>query len=98
MDNVVLINPFEVPKGKESQALEFWKRVARFMQKQPGFVSTRLHQSVVPWAKFHLINIAEWKSAADFEKAVNSEEFKELTKPYMEVFPHFPGLYRLVER
>jgi heme-degrading monooxygenase HmoA len=44
---VILINPFWVPKGKEDEALAFWDRVADYMGKQPGFISTRLHRGVV---------------------------------------------------
>lgn len=35
--SVALINPFEVPEGKEEEALAFWERVAEYMRKQPGF-------------------------------------------------------------
>jgi len=93
--SVTLINPFEVPKGKEEEALAFWDRVADYMRKQPGFISTRLHKAVVPWARFYLINIAEWQSVERFETATSTEEFKKLTEPYMEVFPHYPGLYEV---
>lgn len=93
---VILINPFEVPKEKEDEALAFWERAAEYMRKQPGFLSTRLHRAVVPWARFHLINVAEWESVAHFEAAINSDEFKRLTQPYMEIFPHYPGLYEVV--
>ena len=34
--------------------------------------------------------------AIAFGAAVNSEEFKKLTEPYMKVFPHYPGLYDVV--
>ena len=51
---------------------------------------------VVPWARFQLINVAEWESAEHFEAAINSEAFKKLTGPYMEIFPHYPGLYEVV--
>jgi heme oxygenase (mycobilin-producing) len=94
--SVTLINPFEVPEGKEDEALAFWERVADYMKAQPGFVSTRLHKAVVPWARFHFINVAEWQSIEHFEAAIGSEEFKNLTEPYMELFPHFPGLYEVV--
>lgn len=93
---VILINPFEVPTGKEDEALAFWERAAEYMRQQPGFLSTRLHRAVVPWARFHLINVAEWESVAHFEAALNSEEFKRLTQPYTEVFPHYPGIYEVV--
>lgn len=94
--SVTLINPFEVPQGKEDEAMAFWERVADYMRAQPGFVSTRLHRAIVPWARFHLINIAEWQSEEDFQKAISTEAFKALTEPYMAVFPHFPGLYEVV--
>ena len=93
---VILINPFEIPEEKEDEALAFWERAAEYMRKQPGFLSTRLHRAVVPWARFHLINVAEWESMAHFEAAINSDEFKRLTQPYLEVFPHYPGLYEVV--
>lgn len=93
---VILINPFEIPQGKEEDALAFWERVADYMRSRPGFISTRLHRAIVPGARFQLINIAEWESAEHFEAAINTEEFKRLTEPYMQVFPHYPGLYEVV--
>lgn len=94
---VVLINPFEVSEGKEEDALSFWEKVADYMRKQPGFISTRLHKAVVPWARFHLINVAEWESIDHFESVMNSEEFKNLVGPYMKKFPHYPGLYEVIK-
>ena len=94
---VVLINPFEVPEGIEEDALAFWEKVADYMRKQPGFISTRLHKAVVPWARFHLINVAEWESIDHFESVMNSGEFKDLVGPYMKKFPHYPGLYEVIK-
>ena len=95
--SVILINPFEVPKGKEDEALAFWEEVADYMRKQPGFISTQLHRAIVPWARFQLVNVTAWSSVAHFEAAINSEEFKNLTDPYMDIFPHYPGLYGVVK-
>jgi heme oxygenase (mycobilin-producing) len=39
---VTLINPFEVPKGKEDDALAYWERCDAIMKKAPGFISTHL--------------------------------------------------------
>jgi heme-degrading monooxygenase HmoA len=94
--SVILINPFDVPEGKEEEALAFWELGADFMRKQPGFLSTQLHKAVVPWAHFKLINVAEWESIEHFNAAGNSSEFKDLTEPYKELFPHYPGLYEVV--
>jgi heme-degrading monooxygenase HmoA len=43
--SVILINPFEVHERKEHEALALWETAAEFFRKQPGFISTRLHQS-----------------------------------------------------
>lgn len=96
MPTVTLINPFEVPKGKEEAALKMWEKAAEFMKKQPGFVSTRLHRALSPEARFHLINVAEWESAENFQAAINSAEFKKLTEGAMEDFPHYPALYEVI--
>ncbi|MFZ5448635.1 MAG: antibiotic biosynthesis monooxygenase family protein [Thermodesulfobacteriota bacterium] len=96
MSRVVLINPFEVPKGKEEECLAFWEKAAAYMKRQPGFISTRLHRALSSEARFHFINIAEWESAAHFQAAVGSEEFQQLIKPYMERCPHYPGLYEVI--
>jgi hypothetical protein len=36
---VILINPFEVPEGKEEDALAFWEKATDFMRLQPGYIS-----------------------------------------------------------
>jgi heme-degrading monooxygenase HmoA len=61
--SVVLINPFEVHEGKEHEVLALWDVAAAFFKKPPGFISTRLHRAIVPWARFYLVNVAEWESA-----------------------------------
>ncbi|MHB9073042.1 MAG: antibiotic biosynthesis monooxygenase family protein [Desulfobaccales bacterium] len=96
MSPVVLINPFEVPRGKEGECLAFWERVAKHMKGQPGFISTRLFRALSPEARFHFINIAEWESAGHFQAAHEGEEFRQLVEPFMEVCPHYPGLYEVI--
>ena len=96
MSKIILINPFEVPAGREDECLAFWERAAEYLRRQPGFIFTRLHKAVSPEARFHFINVAEWESAEHFQTAIESEAFKELTAPYMEIFPHYPGLYKVI--
>jgi heme-degrading monooxygenase HmoA len=96
MAKVILINAFEVQPGREDECLAFWEEAAEYMRRQPGFISTRLHRAIVPETRFPLINMAEWESAAHFETAVNREEFQQLIAPYMEMCPHYPGLYEVV--
>jgi heme-degrading monooxygenase HmoA len=92
MERPVLINPFEVPPTRE-EFLRGWERAAEYMRQQPGFVSTRLHQALVPDARFGFINIAEWESPAHFRAAIDSDEFRSLAANGP---PNFPSLYRVV--
>lgn len=93
--SVILINPFEVPEGKEEEALAFWEQAADVMRNSPGFISTRLHRAISPNARFLLINMAEWESPEHFQAAIESDAFKKATEGSMEAFPHFPGLYEV---
>jgi heme-degrading monooxygenase HmoA len=58
MDHVTLINPFEVPVGREDESVERWKQAADYLRQQEGFISTRLHQSLDPQAAFRFVNVA----------------------------------------
>jgi heme-degrading monooxygenase HmoA len=107
---VTLINPFEVPEGREQEALKDWEAAAVYLRQQPGFISTNLHQAVSPGAKFHFnlhqavspgakfhfINVAKWESAEAFQAAVTSAEFQALIKSTVENFPHYPALYEVI--
>jgi heme-degrading monooxygenase HmoA len=96
MSHVILINPFEVAPGREDECLEMWERAAAFMRQQPGFRSTRLHRSILPGARFHFINVAEWDSVETFRQAIGSEQFQRITAGSQVAFPHHPGLYEVI--
>ena len=55
MSNVILINPFEVPEGKEEACLAIWEAAAEYMRKQPGFISTKLHRALSSDVRFILL-------------------------------------------
>ena len=96
MGKVILINPFDVPNGREEECLKAWEKAAAYMRSQPGFISTKLHRAISPDARFHFINVAEWESPDLFQAAINSEQFRRLTAGTQEAFPHYPGLYEVV--
>ncbi len=93
MDGVILINPFEVPEGKEDAFVARWQDAAAYLRQQEGFVSTRLHRSLDPSTRFTFVNVAVWESAQHFRRAVSSPQFREMagTMP----FPSHPALYRI---
>ncbi|MEM9634394.1 MAG: antibiotic biosynthesis monooxygenase family protein [Pseudomonadota bacterium] len=66
---VTLINAFEVPADQIEETILFWEKARDFLQTQPGYISTRLHQSLSSDAKFQLVNIALWESPEAFQSA-----------------------------
>ncbi len=93
MDGVVLINPFEVPAGREDEFVARWQEAADYMRRREGFVSTRLHQSLDPAAAFRFVNVAVWQSPEHFRRAVGTPEFQELVRRMP--FSGHPALYRI---
>ena len=96
MANVIVINPFEVPEGKEEQALETWDTFAEYFHKQPGYVSARLHRAIGPDARFHLVTVAEWESPDHFVAALKHPELQEIAEAATDHSPNYPGLYEVI--
>ncbi|MEJ2143413.1 MAG: antibiotic biosynthesis monooxygenase [Gammaproteobacteria bacterium] len=96
MENITVINPVEVPEGRENEALEMWEAFAEYFRKQPGYISTKLHKALNPDAKFHFINIAEWESADAFQAAISNPELMDVAKNLPDDIPHYPGIYEVI--
>ncbi len=94
MQTVILINPFEVLAGEEEQFLQEWHKAAEHLRHAPGFLSTRLHESVDPQAKFRFVNVAEWESPQHFQAAMRTEAFQQIRQKMP--FPAYPALYRVI--
>ncbi len=95
--HVTLINVFDVPEGAIDRTIEMWRKSRDFLQTQPGYVSTALHQSIGQGAKFALINVAIWESAKDFQAASAAMRAK-MGAPVIEGLSFTPGLYKVIER
>lgn len=94
MPNTILINVFEVPEGQEEEFLKHWQAAAALMRNAPGFISTRLHQSLDPGAVFRFVNVAEWESAEHFRQAIGAADFQEVARRMP--FTSRPALYRII--
>ncbi|MBV7440020.1 antibiotic biosynthesis monooxygenase [Weeksellaceae bacterium TAE3-ERU29] len=92
---VTLINPFEVPAGKLDASIQYWEACRDFLKQQPGYVSTKLHQSLKDDATFQLVNIAVWESPEGFMKATTKMR-KELGVPPVEGLKPHPSLYKMI--
>jgi len=94
MSPIVLINPFEVPQGQEEAFIKGWREAAEQLRQAPGFLSTRLHESLDPQARFRFINVAEWESPQHFQAAMSSEAFQQMRRHMP--WTAYPALYRVV--
>lgn len=96
-DAVVLINAFTVPSEKLDETIAMWEQARDFLQEQPGYISTALHQSVSPIARYRLINVAQWESVEAF-KAATEKMRTEADLPRVEGVVAHPDLYTIVRR
>jgi heme oxygenase (mycobilin-producing) len=94
MQPVTLINPFEVPAGEEERFLKAWHEIDQHLRRAPGFLSTRLHESLDPQAKFRFINIAQWESPQHFQAAISTEAFRQFFVAMP--FTAYPALYQVI--
>ncbi len=99
-DQVILINPFKVPKGKFEESIKYWESHRDFMQKQSGYISTKLHQaredqSFLGEATYQLINIAVWESQEALNSAAQKMRY-ELGGVNVEGLTGNPALYQII--
>ena len=77
---VVLVNIFDVAEEDIPALLKAWEIDANWMKKQPGYISTQLHQGIAGSTVF--MNYAIWDSVEDFRNAFNHPDFQETLQAY----------------
>jgi heme-degrading monooxygenase HmoA len=77
---VVLVNIFRVDEADVPALLKAWAHDAEWMKRQPGFISTQLHQGIA--GSTVLMNYAVWESVSHFRDAFNHPEFKQALAQY----------------
>jgi heme oxygenase (mycobilin-producing) len=92
---VTLINAFEVPAADAADFIAGWERTRDYLEQQPGYIDTALQQAFAPDAEFQFVNVAHWRSAEDFAKALGSPGFREAAVGLAQ-YPSHPSLYRTV--
>jgi heme-degrading monooxygenase HmoA len=92
---VILINPFTVPVGKVEEAIVLWEAGRDFLAQQPGYISTKLHESLSTDASYQLINVAEWESIETF-KAATTKMRALPDLPLVEGVSSAPQLYDVI--
>ena len=92
---LVLINAFEVAEGNDDEFVAAWQPAREFLETQPGYAGTTLHQTVSPDSEFRFVNVARWQTAQEFQAAVTSDAFRAAAAGLAQFRSH-PGLYRVV--
>jgi len=67
---ITLINVFTVPLEESERFLEFWRRRARIMAAQPGFVRARMYRAVHDHTELRFITVAEWADEKSLDDAL----------------------------
>lgn len=91
---VVLINLFTLDPADEAAMLDAWTDDARFMQRQPGFISTQLHRALGEGCAY--LNQAVWDSNASFRAAFSHPDFQAKLANYPSSVIASPHLFEKV--
>lgn len=91
---IVLINQFNADPADADRLLEAWGDDARFMRRQPGFISTQLYRGAAGSGAF--VNVAVWESAPALGAAFRSPEFQAGIGRYPESTVAAPHVFETV--
>jgi heme-degrading monooxygenase HmoA len=92
---VTQITVVEAEPGKQAEALELMTQRARFMARQPGFVSISLHRSL---DGRRIVNYVQWQSRELLSKAHQAPEFRKEWRHFDDVTEDIdPHLYEVAE-
>jgi len=91
---VVLVNIFTLDKADEPALLQAWQDDAKFMKRQPGFISTQLHRAIGDGTTF--LNYAVWESTAHFRAAFTNPEFQSKLSRYPASAVATPHLFQKI--
>ena len=91
---VVLVNVFTLDTADEDALLQSWQDDAKFMKRQPGFISTQLHRAIGESPTY--LNYAVWESTARFRAAFMHPEFLAKISRYPTSVVATPHLFQKV--
>ena len=91
---VILVNVFQVAEADIPALLKAWETDANWMKKQPGYISTQLHQAIGGSTLF--LHYAVWESVAHFRAAFNHPDFKSSLEQYPSSTIASPHLFKRI--
>jgi heme-degrading monooxygenase HmoA len=91
---VTQITTVDVDPDKQDEVLKLMSERARFMSRQPGFVSISLHRSR---DGAHVVNYVQWRDRKSLEAAHHSPEFRKKWPEFGKIAGEIdPSLYDVV--
>src|SRR5947207_12759145 len=92
---VTQITVIEAEPGKQQEALSLMAERARFMARQPGFVSISLHRSL---DGRRIVNYVQWKTRGLLQQAHQSPDFRKASRKVDDFTDQIdPHLYEVTE-
>jgi heme-degrading monooxygenase HmoA len=92
---VTQITTVKMNPGNQDEVISLMKERARFMARQPGFVSISLHRSE---DGSHVVNYVQWTDKAKLAAAHHSAEFRKKWPRFGELVQDVePSLYDVVQ-
>jgi len=89
------ITIIEAEPGKQDEALSIMTERARFMSRQPGFISFSLHRSL---DGRRIVNYIQWETAELLQAAHQSDEFRKRWNQFEAATDEIdPNLYEVAE-
>ena len=96
---VTQITVVDSEPGKQDEALSLMEERAKFMARQPGFVSISLHRSL---DGRRIVNYVQWQNRELLEKAHKSPEFRKewgrFDKLTDDIDPHLYEVAKVVDK
>src|ERR1043166_37814 len=92
---VTQITVIEPDQGKQAEALALMTERARFIARQPGFISISLHRSL---DGRRIVNYVQWRSREQLQAAHRSPEFRKEWRHFDQVAEDIdPHLYEVAQ-
>lgn len=92
---VTQITIVEAEPGRQAEALSLMTERARFMSKQPGFVSISRHRSL---DGRRIVNYIQWQSREQLQSAHKSRDFRKEWNRFDHLTDEIePNLYEVVQ-
>jgi quinol monooxygenase YgiN len=93
--SVTQITVIEAEPEKQQEALSLMTERARFMARQPGFVSISLHRSL---DGRRIVNYVQWKSRELLQQAHQSPDFRKAWRKFDDLTDQIdPHIYEVTE-